>query len=46
MPMYETALITNAATAPAAATITPPLAGPTLRARLKPTALTSTAGAI
>ena len=46
MPMYETALITNAATAPAAATITPPIAGPTLRARLKPTALTSTAGAI
>jgi hypothetical protein len=36
----------NATAAPTAATIAPPIAGPRLRARLKPTALAMTAGAI
>ena len=46
MPRYDTALTTNAAAAPTAATMTPPMAGPTLRARLKPAALAITACAI
>ncbi len=38
--------MTNATAAPTAATMNPPIAGPTLRARLNPTALAITAGAI
>jgi hypothetical protein len=40
------ALITKAAPAPEVATITPPIAGPTLRARLNPMALAMTAAGI
>ncbi len=46
MPRYEIALTMNATAAPTAATIAPPIAGPRLRARLKPTAFAMTAGAI
>ena len=41
--MNDTALSRNAASGPAAATIKPPMAGPTERAMLKPMELSATA---